>query len=91
MLSTFKSGNFKFIKFMLDVNVAVTKRLNFSGATNATQLQKFVESNIVHRQGFTWGAEAKKLLSVFIDDLNAPIADSFGVQRCNEVLFNIIS
>ncbi len=80
---------FNCICYLLDANLTVTKRLNFSGATNATQLQKFVESNIVHRQGFTWGAESKKLLSVFIDDLNAPISDSYGVQRCNEVFISM--
>jgi hypothetical protein len=73
-------------KMYKDANLTMIKRLNFSGATNVSQLQKFIESNIVHRQGFTYGAEQKKQLSIFIDDINAPISDAFGVQRCNEVM-----
>lgn len=65
----------------------ILKRLNFSGATNATQLQKFIEANIVHRQGFTYGAPDKKHFSIFIDDINAPIFDDKGIQKSNEVDF----
>lgn len=70
--------------------MTIVKRLNFSGATNVNQLQKFIESNIVHRQGFTYGAPDKKQFSIFIDDINVPIADQYGVQKCNEVNFRTI-
>lgn len=67
--------------------MTIVKRLNFSGATNVNQLQKFIEANIVHRQGFTFGAPDKKKLSIFIDDIDVPVADKNGIQRCNEVYF----
>ena len=35
----------------LDAGESVCKRLVFSGASTAKQLQQFVESNIYHRQG----------------------------------------
>jgi dynein heavy chain, axonemal len=63
----------------------MSKRLNFSGATSAAQIQKFVESNIIHRQGFTYGALDKKRFAIFVDDINAPSFDKNSVQRCNEV------
>ncbi len=46
-------------------------RLNFSMATNSIDLQKFIEGNIVHRQGFTYGAALGKKFCLFIDDLQA--------------------
>jgi len=69
----------------------VTKRLVFSGASTARQLQTFVESNIYHRQGFVYGAKENKKLKVFIDDVNLPVPDKYNVQRCNQVrlVFNI--
>ena len=66
--------------------MVTAKRLNFSSATNATQIQKFIEANIIHRQGYTYGAPDKKKLIIFIDDINLPEKDKFGVQRCNEVV-----
>ena len=35
--------------------------------------------------GFVYGAKENKKLRVFIDDVNLPVMDQFGVQRCNEV------
>ena len=32
-----------------------------------------------------YGAKENKKLRVFIDDVNLPVMDQFGVQRCNEV------
>jgi len=58
----------------------------FSGASTAKQLQQFIESNIYHRQGFVYGAKENKNLKVFIDDVNLPVPDKHGVQRCNEVI-----
>ena len=51
-----------------------------------SQIQKFIESNIVHRKGFTFGAPDKKQFVVFIDDINIPLPDGYGTQRCNEVI-----
>ena len=49
----------------------MTPRLNFSKATNSADLQKFLEANIVHQQGFTYGAPLAKKFCLFIDDLQA--------------------
>ena len=46
-------------------------RSNFSMSTNSADLQKIIETNVVHRQGFTYGAPMAKKLCLFIDDLQA--------------------
>ncbi len=35
--------------------------------------------------GFVYGAKENKKMQLFIDDLNLPVPDKFGVQRGNEV------
>lgn len=55
----------------LDQAQFMATRLNFSMATNSVDLQKFIEANVVHRQGFTYGAPLAKKLCLFIDDLQA--------------------
>ncbi|XP_052708586.1 uncharacterized protein LOC128183562 isoform X10 [Crassostrea angulata] len=82
----------EFIDYMerLDPQAAVWKRLVFSGASTAKQLQSFLESNIYHRQGFVYGAKDKKKLKVFIDDVNLPVPDDYDVQRCNELLRQLL-
>uniref|UniRef100_A0A8C5PKA2 Dynein heavy chain n=1 Tax=Leptobrachium leishanense TaxID=445787 RepID=A0A8C5PKA2_9ANUR len=62
------------------------KRIVFSGSSKAKELQELLEQNIVHRQGFIYGAKDGKTLNLFIDDLNLPTPDENGVQRCNELL-----
>lgn len=64
---------------------AIHKKLVFSGASSAQQLQQFIESNIFHRQGFVYGAKDGKKLRLFIDDINLPKPDSDGIQHVNEV------
>ncbi len=60
--------------------------MNFSSSTSVSQIDKFLQANIVHRQGYTYGAVDKKNFIVFIDDVNAPSIDNeYGVQRCDEV------
>ncbi|XP_055889445.1 dynein axonemal heavy chain 8-like isoform X4 [Biomphalaria glabrata] len=73
-----------------DPQLSVCKRLVFSGASTARQLQEFIESNIHHRQGFVYGAKENKKLKVFIDDLNLPLPDKSGTQRCNELLRQLL-
>ncbi|XP_053397319.1 dynein axonemal heavy chain 5-like isoform X6 [Mercenaria mercenaria] len=69
---------------------SVCKRLVFSGASTAKQLQQFIEANIYHRQGFVYGAKENKMLKVFIDDVNLPVPDQFNVQRCNQLLRQLL-
>jgi hypothetical protein len=67
-------------------------RLNFSKATNASDLQKFLESNVVHRQGFTYGAPLQKKFCLFIDDLQATVcAQSEHFRNAREVTARLSS
>ncbi|XP_044146080.1 dynein axonemal heavy chain 5-like isoform X2 [Bufo gargarizans] len=62
------------------------KRMVFSGSSKAKELQELLEQNVVHRQGFIYGAKDGKTLQLFIDDLHLPTPDENGVQHCNELL-----
>ncbi|XP_018096048.2 dynein heavy chain 5, axonemal [Xenopus laevis] len=64
----------------------VLKRMVFSGSSKAKELQDLLEENIVHRQGFVYGAKDGKSLKLFIDDMSLPTPDENGVQSCNELL-----
>ncbi|KAM5165175.1 dynein axonemal heavy chain 5-like [Mantella aurantiaca] len=66
------------------------KRMVFSGSSKAKELQELLEQNVVHRQGFIYGARDGKTLHLFIDDLNLPTPDDNGVQSCNELLRMIL-
>ncbi|XP_041462850.1 dynein heavy chain 8, axonemal-like [Lytechinus variegatus] len=74
----------------LDSSNQITKRLVFSGASTASQLQQFIEANIHHRQGFVYGARDNKRFQLFIDDINLPPCDEHGVQRCNELMRQLL-
>ncbi|XP_071504103.1 dynein axonemal heavy chain 5-like [Diadema antillarum] len=74
----------------LDPGSQITKRLVFSGASTASQLQQFIEANIHHRQGFVYGARDNKRLQLFVDDINLPPCDEHGVQRSNELLRQLV-
>jgi hypothetical protein len=57
-------------------------------ATNSIDLQKFIESNVVHRQGFTFGAPLAKKLCLFIDDLQASATNGLDkFKNAPEVIF----
>ncbi|KAG8444848.1 hypothetical protein GDO86_009850 [Hymenochirus boettgeri] len=64
----------------------ILKRVVFSGSSKAKELQDLLQENIVHRQGFVYGAKDGKSLNLFIDDINLPTPDVNGVQCCNELL-----
>ena len=59
------------MNFDLDQAQYLPARLNFSMATNSVDLQKFIEGNVIHRQGFTYGAPLGKKFCLFIDDFQA--------------------
>ncbi|WAR07684.1 DYHG-like protein [Mya arenaria] len=54
------------------------------------EFMDFQESNIYHRQGFVYGAKEGKKLKVFIDDVNLPVPDQYNVQRCNQLLRQLL-
>ncbi|CAB3999965.1 Hypothetical predicted protein, partial [Paramuricea clavata] len=68
----------------------MVRRFVYSSNSTASSLQRFIESNIHHRQGYDYGARGGKTLSVFIEDLNLPEADMYGVQEVNELLRQVL-
>ncbi|CAI9717935.1 dynein heavy chain 8, axonemal-like [Octopus vulgaris] len=74
----------------LDSEEYVLKRFVSSGSSTTVQLFDFFNSSIIHRQGFIHGAKDKKKLAVFIEDINIPKKDQFGIQRCNEFLRQLL-
>ncbi|CAH1226669.1 DNAH5 [Branchiostoma lanceolatum] len=87
------SGKTSLINDLIDTQDPAThivKRLVWSSASEASQLQEFVEANIHHRQGFVYGAKDYKGFQIFIDDINMPARDEFGVQRVNENLRELL-
>ncbi|KAI8520697.1 hypothetical protein Bbelb_004510 [Branchiostoma belcheri] len=87
------SGKTSLINDLIDTQDPAThivKRLVWSSASQASQLQTFVEANIHHRQGFVYGAKDYKGFQIFIDDINMPARDEFGVQRVNENLRELL-
>ncbi|XP_064411344.1 dynein axonemal heavy chain 5-like [Latimeria chalumnae] len=68
----------------------VIKRMVFSRASKAKDLQQMIEQNIVHRQGFIYGAKDGKAFQIFLDDLNLPHSDENGVHPCDELLRQLL-
>jgi hypothetical protein len=59
-------------------------------STNSGDLQKIIEANVVHRQGFTYGAPLAKKLCLFIDDLQASATNKLGkFKNAPEVILNL--
>ncbi|XP_029452717.1 dynein gamma chain, flagellar outer arm-like [Rhinatrema bivittatum] len=69
-----------------DKSQTLIKRMVFSGSSRARDLQQLIGQNIVHRQGFIYGARDGKTFQLFVDDLNLPQPDENNVQCCNELL-----
>ncbi|XP_066429677.1 uncharacterized protein [Eleutherodactylus coqui] len=69
-----------------DQTRTLLKRMVFSGSSMAKELQELLQQNIVHRQGFIYGAKDGKTFQLFIDDLHLPTSDENGVQPCKELL-----
>ena len=55
-----------------DPKKTVLKAAVGSASTSADSLQTLIESNVVHRQGYVYGAKDRKRLAIFVDDLNLP-------------------
>ncbi|CAF1326895.1 unnamed protein product [Adineta steineri] len=70
LFDTFLSG--------LDPAHFQSARSNITMSTDSMDLQKLIEANVVHRQGFTYGAPLAKKLCLFIDDLQASATNDLG-------------
>ncbi|RXM36617.1 Dynein heavy chain 5, axonemal [Acipenser ruthenus] len=68
-----------------DKSHTLVKRMVFSGASKAKNLQKMFEESTIHRQGFVYGAREGKTLQIFIDDISLPES-----QCCGELLRQVL-
>lgn len=66
------------------------KTINFSSFTDASALQKNIESMLDKKSGKTYGSAMNKTLIAFIDDLNMPYVDKYGTQSPIQLLRQIL-
>ena len=61
-----------------------------SFSKDAQYLFIFITKYFAFLSGFVYGAKDNKKLKVFIDDLNLPACDENNIQRCNELLRQLL-
>merc|ERR1719183_3113852 len=75
-------------KFSMDV--MLSKRINFSSATVPLGFQKTVESEVERKTGKTFCPPNGKLMTIFLDDVNMPLVNTWGDQTTNELTRQLI-
>merc|ERR1719408_778183 len=70
--------------------VMLSKRMNFSSATNPHGFQKTVEAEIERKTGKTYCPPGGKQMTVFIDDASMPLVNTWGDQVTNELTRQLI-
>lgn len=68
----------------------LTRTMNFSSITTSAFIQKTVETFVDKRVANTFGPSFGRKMTIFIDDINMPMINSWGDQEANEILRQLI-
>ncbi|CAF1053630.1 unnamed protein product [Adineta steineri] len=68
----------------------LTRIINFSSITTSNFIQKTIENFVDKRVANTFGPSFGRKMTIFIDDINMPIINSWGDQEANEILRQLI-
>ena len=66
--------------------IYITDKVSFDIYENKSVVRSSVQDVLFNWLGYDYGARGGKTLSVFIEDLNLPEEDIYGVQEVNEVI-----
>jgi dynein heavy chain len=75
-------------KFSMDL--MLSKRINFSSATVPLGFQRTIEGEVERKTGKTFCPPSGKLMTVFLDDVNMPLVNTWGDQTTNELTRQLI-
>ncbi|CAF0874531.1 unnamed protein product [Adineta ricciae] len=68
----------------------LTRIMNFSSITTSAFIQKTIENFVDKRVANTFGPSFGRKMTIFIDDINMPMINSWGDQEANEILRQLI-
>ncbi len=68
----------------------LTRVINFSSITTNNFIQKTIENFVDKRVANTFGPSFGRKMTIFIDDINMPMINSWGDQEANEILRQLI-
>lgn len=70
----------------MDKNEISYANINFNSYTDASSVQKHIESKIDKKTKNIFGLPGTQILIYFVDDLNMPAGDEFNTQTPIELL-----
>ncbi|CAF3995610.1 unnamed protein product, partial [Rotaria magnacalcarata] len=68
----------------------LTRTINFSSITTSSLIQKTIENFVDRRIANTFGPSFGRKMTIFIDDINMPMINSWGDQEANEILRQLV-